>query len=318
MCRLFGFRSNVASRVHRSLVEAENALVQQATAHSDGWGIGYYMGHEAYIVKAEGGAADDERFARISRRLESQTMVVHVRRATVGDQDYLNCHPFRHGSWIFAHNGTIFGFDRIWAHMKEETLAQMRAHAFGSTDSERLFYYLLSALVRGGISEHGRDVVDVRAPSDILREAISRVYEWARLEGCHPPILNFILTNGQTLFAQRAGLELYLASQKLSCADFYTCAEPNKVCMEKKGAFHSGLDAIPTGPLRKMNHLLIASEPIGSEDIWEEIPEGMMVAVDAEMNLFLREAPIGFTKCPSPPAPAPRIQQASASLLLAH
>ena len=62
MCRLFGFRSNVASRVHRSLVEAENALVQQATAHSDGWGIGYYMGHEAYIVKAEGGAADDERF----------------------------------------------------------------------------------------------------------------------------------------------------------------------------------------------------------------------------------------------------------------
>ena len=93
MCRLFGFRSNVASRVHRSLVEAENALVQQATAHSDGWGIGYYMGHEAYIVKAEGGAADDERFVRISRRLESQTMLVHVRNATVGDQDYLNCHP---------------------------------------------------------------------------------------------------------------------------------------------------------------------------------------------------------------------------------
>jgi predicted glutamine amidotransferase len=316
MCRLFGFRSNVASRVHRSLIEAENALVQQATAHSDGWGIGYYQGQEAYIVKAEGGAADDERFSRISRRLESQTMLVHVRRATVGDQDYLNCHPFRHGCWVFAHNGTIFDFDRIRPFMENETLPDLSTQAFGSTDSERFFYYLISSLVRAGFTDHGREKIDTQKAAQVLREAVGRIYGWAREVAAPPPILNFILTNGAALFAQRAGLELYLASQKLVCADFLTCKEPEKVCMEKMGLFYGDGETDMKGPLRQVNHLLIASEPIGGEDVWEEIPEGVLVSVDESMRLYMSSSPVGFQKCPSPPAPQPRIQKESASLRL--
>jgi len=242
-------------------------------------------------------------------------MVVHVRRATVGTPDYLNCHPFRHGAWVFAHNGTIFDFDKIWKHMEAETLPMLQTQAFGNTDSEKFFYFLISALVRAGFPDHGRESMDVGGSSEVLREAVGRIYHWAKAEGAHPPILNFILTNGQVLFAQRAGLELYLASQKLSCADFNTCPEPNKVCMDTIAAFHQDWENPPRGPLRRMNHILIASEPIGSEDIWEEIPEGMMVAVDAEMKLYIRSSPLGFLKCPSPPAPAPRVHPASPSLL---
>ena len=115
---------------------------------------------------------------------------------------------------------------------------------------------------------------------------------------------------------ERAGLELYLASQKLVCADFQTCPEPNKVCMDRIGAFHGDWKTPPSGPLRRMNHVLIASEPIGNEDIWEEVPEGMMIAVDAEMNLYIRDSPASFVKCPSPPAPAPRLQDEGPSLYL--
>ena len=47
MCRLFGFRSNVPSRTHRSLLEAENSVSRQAQRHKDGWGIGYFLGQDA-------------------------------------------------------------------------------------------------------------------------------------------------------------------------------------------------------------------------------------------------------------------------------
>ena len=38
MCRLFGFRSVIQSQVHRSLVDADNALGQQSVRHQDGCG----------------------------------------------------------------------------------------------------------------------------------------------------------------------------------------------------------------------------------------------------------------------------------------
>jgi len=43
MCRLFGFRSVLRSRVHRSLRTADNALAVQSRVHPDGWGVAYYV-----------------------------------------------------------------------------------------------------------------------------------------------------------------------------------------------------------------------------------------------------------------------------------
>lgn len=309
MCRLFGFRSDVPSSAHRSLVEAENAIANQACAHSDGWGIGYFLGEEAYILKADSGAADDERFVRLSRRLQSHAFVVHVRRATVGSTDYLNTHPFRHGAWVFAHNGTLWGFDEgtaLQRRMVEATRPDLRDLVFGRTDSEHLFYYLLSALAEAGLPEHGRAAVDVADAGAVLREAVGQVFAWADELGEHPPLINFILTNGRVFFAQRGGLDLYLASQKRRCADYGTCPA-EKICFDVMPPVelfsHS---APPDGPWRKVNHLLVASEPIGDEDLWEEVPEGMLLALDERMRLHLYGAPERFQLCPSPPAPPRR------------
>ncbi len=94
MCRLFGFRSNVPTTTHRSLVEAENAIANQACGHGDGWGIGYYLGEEAYILKADAGAASDERFKRLSSRLQSHAFVaVSVAAPKAGRS--LQYHPFQ-------------------------------------------------------------------------------------------------------------------------------------------------------------------------------------------------------------------------------
>ena len=146
MCRLFGFRSNVESRAHRSLISAENAVAEQAENHSDGWGIGYFVGEDAYLFRSSEGAAKDETFRSFGERLQSQTFLVHLRRATVGKIDTINSHPFRYGSWMFAHNGTIFGFSQLKEKMLERIVPEYRKMIFGTTDSEHYFFFLLSNL----------------------------------------------------------------------------------------------------------------------------------------------------------------------------
>ena len=70
MCRLFGFRSAQPSTAHRSLAQAENALAQQSLQHPDGWGIGWFVDDDAYVVKSANAAHACERFqnARIEPR----------------------------------------------------------------------------------------------------------------------------------------------------------------------------------------------------------------------------------------------------------
>jgi predicted glutamine amidotransferase len=301
MCRLFGFRSNVPSRAHGSLVAAENALARQAEAHRDGWGIGYFMGNEAYILKSEAGAAQDERFDRISRRLESHTFVVHVRRATVGQIDYLNSHPFRHGNWIFAHNGTVYGFEQIRDRVMERIREDLRRLVFGSTDSEHIFYYLVSALDRAGISDCGRSDVDVERAAKAISEALGLLYDWTLELGLQAPLVNFILTNGRQFFAQQAGIDLYLASQKIYCADYETCSEPEKICMDVARPLERlWVQGFGPRPSRKVNHMTVTSERIGKENIWEPVPAGALVALDEEFNMTLWPAPKNFRMDPAP------------------
>ena len=57
-----------------------------------------------------------------------------------------------------------------------------------------------------------------------------------------------------------------------------TCAEPNKICLM------GVLPKLKVGRKRKCNHLLVSSEPIGPDDIWEEVPEGALVALDNILN----------------------------------
>lgn len=306
MCRLFGFRSNVVSRAHRSLVAAENAVAQQARRHQDGWGIGYFLGDDPYVHKSHVGAAEDNRFQRISQRLRSHTFVVHVRHATVGGIDPFNSHPFRHGAWMFAHNGSLWGFARHQPYLLANTDPDLRNLIFGSTDSEHLFYYLLTALRRAGFPADGRGAVNVSEAAAVMREALKPLFSSAAAHALDPPKVNFILTNGQVFFAQRAGMELYLATQKTSCADFNTCTEADKVCMGGPLPSLRAMTGRHDRARRRCNHLIVASEPLSGEEVWEEIPDGWMVSLDDDLRLRLHPPIEGFgVSWPDPLKPPP-------------
>lgn len=283
MCRLFGFHSAVVSRAHRSLSEAENALAIQAREHRDGWGIGWYHGGDAYVVKSEHGAAGNESFRHASERLASHTFVVHVRRATVGHVGPLNVHPFRHGRWLFAHNGTLFGFDAMRDWFADAIPHHLAENVLGSTDTETLFFYLLSRLERAGVDPYGYRTAGTERLGSALEAALAELFGACAAHGGRTPIVNFILTNGRDFVANRSGRELFYATQKVVCRDLATCPWPDKVCM------------MPERPGDKVNHVLVASEKIGAEDRWQEVPEGTMLLLSEDYRVALRRPQLDRT-----------------------
>ncbi len=273
MCRLFGFRTSVVSRAHRSLVAADNALAEQARAHPHGWGIGYFQGADAYLVKSDGPAADCSSFRRAADRLASDALIAHVRRATVGQVDTFNTHPFRNGRWIFAHNGTIAGFAAIEPWLQADTPAPLWQRRLGTTDSEAFFLNLLGHLEAAGVDPEGNGAASGAAVAAVVRGRMAALRARATAAGEAAPIVNFLLSNGRTFFAHRAGRELWFATQKYHCRDALTCAEVHKPCLEA------------VRPVGRVNHLLVASERIGDEDHWEEVADDTLVELDATFHL---------------------------------
>ncbi len=283
MCRMFGFRSSVPSKAHRSLLDAENALAAQSQRHPDGWGIGWFVDDDAYVAKSSASAHACDRFQRTSLTLSSHTFVVHVRKATVGSVDPANAHPFRFGRWLFAHNGTLFGMEALRPFLEADLDPHALAQVIGDTDSELLFHWLLARLAAEGIDRSGRADPHAQRVGAIVRRSLLELDEEARRLDLERPIVNVLLTDGRIMIGHRAGMPLHLSTQKVHCPEAATCAAV-KVCLEARR---------PAG--HPVNHLLLASEPIGlGDNLWEDLADGTTVILDEAMGLELLAPPSGW------------------------
>lgn len=157
MCRLYAFCGSEATRLDCALVRAQNALIVQSRAdrrglpNVDGWGIGFYDDGRPEVTKRSTPALEDVSFVRVAERVRAHTVVAHVRRATVGGARLANTHPFRLGTWLFAHNGTLTAFGRLSRQLEAETRADFLKQRDGTTDSELIFLWLMSRLASSGI-----------------------------------------------------------------------------------------------------------------------------------------------------------------------
>ena len=119
MCRLYVFKSSEQTKVECTLVHAQNALMAQSRqdlsgySHSHGWGVATYDGEQPHVEKQAWAAYHGEHFARAAARIYADTVIAHVRRATVGGAALENTHPFVSGRWTFVHNGTVPHFAEI-------------------------------------------------------------------------------------------------------------------------------------------------------------------------------------------------------------
>src|SRR5882672_12747715 len=107
MCRLFGCRSRDPGGVSHELFHGANALRVQSREHPDGCGVGWYESGAPRVIRSLTPAHGDVDFEKLSHFVSAQTVLAHVRKASVGRVAQENTHPFQRGRWLFAHNGTL-------------------------------------------------------------------------------------------------------------------------------------------------------------------------------------------------------------------
>lgn len=281
MCRLFGFRSVIPSQVHRSLVSADNALMLQSQKHPDGWGVAYYVADSPHIIKSASTAIQDKLFRRLSGIVSSETVLAHIRKATQGEMCITNTHPFQFGSWVFAHNGNIKGFADIRDTLLGYIAPKLKRFILGATDSEVLFFLILSHIERR-IELH-RPGTSIDVVAEAARDAVREVC--ALTGGFHtendgPPTetyLSFVLTNGNTMLAHHGGKDLFYSTYKTRCSEREFCPSLSPEC---EAPTQTGF----------IKHLILSSEPLQGENVWIKINPGDMVGIDWRMQLHLYDS----------------------------
>jgi glutamine amidotransferase len=264
MCRLYGFRANEPTKVECSLVHAQNALMAQSRmdqaglTHGHGWGVAEHPNGVPFVEKQAWAAYHGEKFKKTAARVYARSVIAHVRRATVGPPGLENTHPFVHGIWLFAHNGTVPRFERVRDRLIEALDPLHRSEIRGATDSEHVFRHLLSPWERD----------PARPLLDTLRTGLEQVIAWCREVDAEAKVsLNVLWTDGERMVGSRLGRTLWYLEREAIL--------PCEIC---------GKSHVHHDPKQAYRAVEIASEPITHED-WRAVPDGTVFAVDPDFRL---------------------------------
>jgi glutamine amidotransferase len=152
MCRWLAYTGGPVS-IADVLFTDKNSLIDQSIrsrsaetpTNADGFGVGWYAYRETPgLYRSIRPAWNDFNLRDIASQVESHLFMAHVRATSAATVQETNCHPFRHGKWLFVHNGEIFEIEK----MRRELLFKVAPELFncvqGSTDSELMFYLALT------------------------------------------------------------------------------------------------------------------------------------------------------------------------------
>ena len=283
MCRIFGFRSILQSGVHRSLIDSDNAIIQQSDRHPDGWGVAYYNMGSPHLVKNENQARECKIFEKLSGVVSSNTVIAHIRKSTVGSVGPLNTHPFQFGPWVFAHNGNIENFQKVKPDFLAAIDSSLRPFILGETDSEHLFYLMLTEIKsKYGLLPEDVKQMDFREILDATTRKIEKIAgKLSHSKGEYEKnYFSFVLTHGQNLYAFNGGQDLFFSTFKKRCPERDSCPHFSESCEKKAEKDES------------IQHLLISSEIIENENIWEPLGFGEFVGVDQDFQFIRGQIPV--------------------------
>lgn len=175
MCRMiaapFGILGGRIIEPFVRMARGENALHEHNRAlgefnHPDGWGTVYKLGESYESYRSVRPCWEDEALNGLKHH---SIILMHARRASRGEVNLGNVHPFRLDqegrSWYFCHNGTI----------DDDAIASYA----GDTDSERYFRFLL-------------DHLDTNDPLASIEAAVNLLHNYTSL--------NAFLTDGDHFY----------------------------------------------------------------------------------------------------------------------
>jgi len=215
--------------------------------NGDGFGMGWYGGGEGPArYRSVAPAWADANLRELAAHIESPLFLVHVRAAIGSPVQETNCHPFRHGRWLFVHNGFIDGFHEVRRELMLAVDPGLFPDVQGSTDTEVIFALALTF----GLEED---------PIGALEQVVGLVEKNAALQA------TFGVSDGSTLWAVRHATEGRPRS-------LFTSADAEAVK-------HLYPDDTRLARLTADDRLVV-SEPFSDlPGVWREVPESTAVTV---------------------------------------
>lgn len=183
MCQLLAMNCNTPTDVRFSF-SGFSQRAGHTGDHIDGWGIAFFEGR-AVRHFVDHLRATESAIAQFIKEypIKSCNVISHIRKATQGEVNLANCHPFMRQlwgcNWVFAHNGDLKEF---FPHL------HTHFHPVGTTDSERAFCWILQEMHK---SHAG--IPTAQELSLTLAELAARIAQHGTF--------NFLLSNGENLWA---------------------------------------------------------------------------------------------------------------------
>jgi glutamine amidotransferase len=255
------------------LFEPENSLIDQslhareaiATTNGDGFGIGWYDARPGPgIFRDVLPAWNDENLRSLAEQIRSGLFLAHVRASTGTGTARQNCHPFRHGRWLFMHNGQIGGYGEIRRRLEMAISPELYPERLGTTDTEAMFLLALTY----GLEDD---------PETALARMVGTIEGLMAEAGVERPLrISLAVTDAERIIAlryssDRASPSLYLGLGGEALAD-------------------AGLGTGDDGP-----SVLVLSEPLDDvSERWQQVEEATLLIAGAD----------GIVVRPFAPAPA--------------
>jgi len=272
MCRWLAY-SGSPILIEELLYKPEHSLIDQSrharmgaeTTNGDGFGVGWYGADTdtPAVYHSIEPAWNDRNLREVASHVESPLFLAHIRASTGTDVQQTNCHPFRHGDWLWVHNGLVRDFHLIKRDLALAIDESLYPNMEGSTDSETLFYLALTF----GLEED---------PPKAVERMVGFVEEVGHRRGTEHPIQMTIgTTDGNSVWAFR------YSSEGNSRTLFYST---DVRTVRKLHPERTRLQEVSD------ESRIVVSEPLGDlPGAWNEVPEssyGVVQDGEDEMHPF--------------------------------
>jgi predicted glutamine amidotransferase len=181
---------------HSLIDQSLHSRLGAETTNGDGFGVGWYDAAPVPgVFHSIEPAWNDANLRELAGHVRSPLFFAHIRAAIGSAVQQTNCHPFRHGRWLFMHNGFIDGFAAVKRDLVLAVDPSLFPQIKGQADTEVLFYLALSF----GLEDD---------PPTAVARAIGLVEACGRQRGVQYPFQGTIATtDGESLWVFRYSTE---------------------------------------------------------------------------------------------------------------
>jgi predicted glutamine amidotransferase len=248
--------------IEELLFKTQHGIVDQSlhsrmgaeTTNGDGFGMGWYgAGEGPGVYLSVSPAWGDSNLRELAAHIESPLFLAHVRAAIGSPVQQSNCHPFRHGKWLFLHNGYLGGFASVRRDLMLAIDPDLFPNVHGSTDTEVVFMLALTF----GLE---------RDPMGAIEQTVGLIESVAAAHGIPDAVqATFGTSDGESLWAVRYATQGPARTLFASAdVDAIHRLHPDNPRLQQLGA----------------DDRLIVSEPFADlPGVWKPIPESTAVTV---------------------------------------